>query len=234
MIKRYCSYIILISVLLLSCELLSAQIPENLPFTDTIGESDLTVSYSLNIKSVQKEGLAETYNGGVKTLFISKGRVRNRLVSLMRMQSVFYFQETNNRERTIAIVKESGKDKYKTYLSLKEWQQYNGKYDSSTCILSNDSILILGYQCKKATIILSEGQKIVVFYTELIRNSMIEIAEPAFARIPGLVLQYTYENEKAVLTYTAVSISDVAIAPAVFQVPAMGYKVREFVQTISR
>ncbi len=234
MSKKIWSYIILIFGLLLSCELLSAQIQENLPFIDTSGESDLTVSYSLNIKSLQKEGYAETYNGGLKTLFISKGRVRNRLVSLMRMQSVFYFRETGNRERTIAIVKESGKDKYKTYLSLKEWQQYNRKYDSSTCILSNDSILILGYQCKKATIILSEEQKIVVFYTELIRNSMFEIAEPAFAGIPGLVLQYTYENERAVLTYTAVSISDLAIAPAVFQIPAMGYPVRKFVQTNSR
>lgn len=234
MIKIFSSYIILISGLFCSCEFLSAQIPGTLPFADTTGESDLTVSYSLTIKSVQKEGHAETYNGGLKTLFISKGRIRNRLVSLMRMQSVFYFQETGKRERTIAIVKESGKDKYKTYLSLKEWQQYNRKYDSSTCILSNDSILILGYQCKKATLILSEGQKIVVFYTELIRNSMIEIAEPAFAGIPGLVLQYTYENERAVLTYTAVSISDVAIAPAVFQVPEQGYKVRKFVQAASR
>ena len=63
---------------------------------------------------------------------------------------------------------------------------------------------------------------------------MFEIAEPAFAGIPGLVLQYTYENERAVLTYTAVSISDLAIAPAVFQIPAMGYPVRKFVQTNSR
>src|SRR5580698_117967 len=53
-------------------------------------ERDLTISYSITITSKKPgTGIAETYNGGIETLFAGAHVARMRLVSLMRIQSIF-------------------------------------------------------------------------------------------------------------------------------------------------
>ena len=50
---------------------------------------DITVSWSISVASRKggDMGLAETYSGGVETLFATGGQARIRLVSLMRIQA---------------------------------------------------------------------------------------------------------------------------------------------------
>ncbi len=81
----------------------------------------LTVSYSVELKSNRSNtGIGETYNGGVKTIFISGDKARVRLVSLMRIESIFILPGNNTNHAVIA--KESGKNKYKYYLTPGEWE----------------------------------------------------------------------------------------------------------------
>jgi len=189
---------------------------------------DITVSYSVELKSTKSNtGIGETYNGGVKTVFASGNKVRIRFVSLMRTQSIFLFPE-NNANKTAAVTKESGKDKYKYYLSEEEWKQYNGKYDSITCQLTYDSAVILNYPCRKAIVSLKDGRSIAVYYTDSINRKNFAQAEPLFSCIPGLVLQYEYRYKKGKVIYTATSISEEKIDPLVFRVPEKGVATRKF------
>jgi hypothetical protein len=74
---------------------------------------DLTVSYSIGLKSRRSNtGIGETYNGGVETIFANDQEVRLRLVSLMRMQSIFILSDGRAQQKVI-ILKESGKNRYK-------------------------------------------------------------------------------------------------------------------------
>ncbi|MET2951850.1 hypothetical protein ABXV18_27720, partial [Vibrio owensii] len=66
-------------------------------------------------------GIGETYNGGVETFFTNARHARLRLVSLMRIQSIYV--SSDNTERT--IVKESGKNKYVSRMNGQEWKAYN-------------------------------------------------------------------------------------------------------------
>ncbi|WP_315818055.1 hypothetical protein [Paraflavitalea speifideaquila] len=135
--------------------------------TNKISE-DLTVTYTIELTKARKRniGIGETYNGGTKTIFVSNGLARLRLVSLMRMQSIFILP-TGNTERTAAIVKESGKNKNKVYLNAMQWKQYNAKYDQASCRFTEDSAVISGYSCNKVIITLTDGRTITAFYTKI-------------------------------------------------------------------
>jgi len=189
--------------------------------------SDLTVSYSIGVTSKKggDMGLGETYNGGVETLFAGNKDARLRLVSLMRVQSIF-LSTGDDQVRKFAIVKESGKDKYITHLTEKEWKQYNKKYDGVACKLTEDTAHILRHVCKKAIITLKDGKVITAWYTEAIQSPVFSSLEPAFSGVPGLVLKYEYAYRKKTISYTATAISRNPISPDVFTVPAAGAATR--------
>lgn len=195
------------------------------PVIDNKKEEDLTVTYSMELAKARKKsiGIGEAYNGGTKTLFVSNGLVRLRLVSLMRMQSIFILPPGNT-ERTAVIVKESGKNKHKIYLSANQWKQYNAKYDQAECrFVDDDTVVIAGYRCNKAVITLADGRTITAFYTRSIQRPELATVEPAFACIPGLVLKYIYEYKKGKITCTATAISRKQIDQDILKIPSKGY-----------
>lgn len=189
--------------------------------------SDLTVSYSIELKSKKKNmGIGETYNGGVKTIFVRHQQVRLRMVSLMRMQSVFVLP--GQPEKRVAIVKESGKDRYKYYLSGNDWKLYNREYEGAICNNTDDTLNIAGYSTKKAIIVLKSGQKITAWYTTAIREQALADAEPLFSCIPGLVLKYEYAYKKGTIIYTATAVNRNAIDPEVFIIPGDDFSLKKY------
>ncbi|HTI08503.1 MAG TPA: hypothetical protein VL832_08090 [Puia sp.] len=195
------------------------------------GESnghDLTVSYSIEVKSKKRNtGIGETYNGGVKTLFASDRQLRLRLVSLMRMQSVLIFPDSSLSPK-IVLLKESGKDKYKCYLTPGDWKLYNQKYEGVVCRITGDTARILNYVCKKAVLTLKSGKYITVYYTPAIQKPALARVEPLFSSIPGLVLKYEYTYRKGTVTYTATMVSRSSIDPDVFAIPGNEFPVKKF------
>jgi GLPGLI family protein len=180
---------------------------------------DLTISYAIEVKSKKNNtGIAETYNGGVKTVFIKDQQARLRLVSLMRMQDIFILQNAGERQK-IAIVKESGKNKYKSYLTPVQWKQYNSQYEGATCNLLNDTAMVLKYPCKKAVINLKNKKTLTVYYTTAFQKPGLPDMEPAFSCVPGLVLKYEYKYKRSTITYTATTITRDPIDPMVFKLP---------------
>ena len=203
--------------------------PAMLPMVFTMDGNDLTVSYSIGILSKRSNtGIAETYNGGVKTLFIGGRQGRLRLVSLMRIQSVFISTD-QDRLQKITIVKESGKNKYKSSLTEHEWSAYNKKYLGASCNLTDDTMHVLNYLCKKALITLKGGRTLTAWYTTAIQNVLFANLEPAFSGIPGLVLKYEYTLRRKTISYTATSISRNPLAPDVFTLPGADFPVKKFI-----
>lgn len=206
----------------------AAQDSTSLHQHDSVLNRNLTISYAVELISDEKnKGLGETYNGGLKTVFISGKNARVRLVSLMRIQSIYLLPHADTRGEAV-IVKESGKNKYRTFLSGKDWKSYNSKYDSATCMLTTDSVTILGYPCRKALVNLQDKRVITVYYTDSLYNPVFSTVDPAFKCIPGVVLKYEYSYKKGTISYTATSISTDRVTPDVFKIPSQGYAIRKF------
>jgi hypothetical protein len=183
-------------------------------------EKDLTIPYSITITSKKSAaGIAETYNGGIETLFAGAHVARLRLVSLMRIQSVFITTD-NGLLKSVTIIKESGNIKHRSALTPTQWTQYNKKYAGATCRFTQDTAIVLNHVCKKAIISLTDGRQLTAYYTPAIQRTVFAFLEPAFAQIPGLVLKYAYTYKKKTITYTATAISNNPISADILAVPA--------------
>ncbi|MFY7839654.1 MAG: hypothetical protein ACOVP7_05230 [Lacibacter sp.] len=203
------------------CAPVLAQQGTAIQLKDTGYLSTLTITYELQIESTKKNGHAESYNGSIKTIFIQDGKVRNRLVALMRIQSLFYFPSASYGTDTIISIKETGKERVVNRYTNAEWENLNRKYRNKRVEFFSDSVQILNYTCYKAVVWLDDGKKITAYYTKTIQNEMLQLTEPAFAGIPGVVLQYGYQNKEATVVYKATNITTDTIDRAVFQLPAI-------------
>jgi hypothetical protein len=195
---------------------------------DTITPENLTITYTIHTEGDNDEDIAETYNGGKKTIFVNGENVRVRLVSLMRTQSIFFNPAMKSGQKTAAVIKESGRDKHKFLLTKEQWTTYNGKYNGATCTPTGDSIQILDYMCKEAMITLVDGRTVKVYYTDTIIQPSLSLAEPVFSCVPGTVLQYEYIHRRGRIVYTAEDVSMQAIDKEVFDIPAKGYTLRQY------
>ena len=179
--------------------------------------SSMTVAYSLGLITTRKDnGVGETYNGGIQTLFDGGSAARLRLASLMRIQSIFMSGDT----RHYTIFEESGKPQKKIILTAGQWLRYNGKYSGAAYDLGADTVSILGYACKKALITLKNGDRLTAWYTPRIHTSAQQLLEPAFAGVPGLVLRYEYTCRRKTIRYNAISLSRKPIDPVVLAIPS--------------
>lgn len=188
----------------------------------------LTIIYQLKIEGINKGGIEETYNGGNKTIFISNENIRIRLVSLMRIESIFLNLSPDSGSKMVTIVKESGKDKYKSKLCWNDWKGYNKKYIGVHCIFSEETRTILNYPCKKATLKLIDGKELIVYYTSQFYSPLLAEADPIFSKIPGLVLQYQYKRKNKSITYTAFEINENKINKNLFLIPDKDCPVKNF------
>jgi hypothetical protein len=182
---------------------------------------EFVISYAIVVKGDKVNDIAETYNGGIKTAFVKNDIVRLRLVSLMRMQSIFYNNKKGLKQKNAAIVKESGKDRVKMYLNTKEWKKFNSKYDSTKCeIFKEDTIRILDKLCTKAIITTKDSTTLTAYFLPNLKSKALAAAEPLFASVPGLVMKYVYVKNEKSIEYTATSIKFAPIATSVFSIPS--------------
>jgi hypothetical protein len=190
---------------------------------------EFIASYAIVVKGKKIDGIAESYNGGVKVAFVQNDKVRLRLVSLMRTQSIFFNNKKGITSKVAAVVKESGKEKTRFYLSSKEWKIYNQKYDSNTCeIFKDDTLRILGKLCSKAVITTKKGSALTVYYYPGIKNNALTAAESVFSCIPGFVMKYIYTVGDKSIEYTITSVARKPIAASVFNIPVKGYKLQKY------
>lgn len=190
--------------------------------------TNISIVYDIVVtKKKHAGGLEETYNGGTRAVFVSKSKARIRLVSLMRIQSIF-FDHNIDVLKKVTIIKESGKSKYLFRLSAAEWKLYNKKYDSLVCDTSfTDSLTVAGYTCKKAVIRLEDGKEVTAFYTDSIRGISTFI-EPLFRCIPGTVLQYEFSTKRGTVLFKASELSLQNVATEIFRIPSRSAVVKKY------
>lgn len=187
-------------------------------FNGTNDSSDLTISYLIEVVSKKaKDDLGESYNGAVKTVFVSDRKIRLRLVSLMRIQSVIISVDEAE-DSLITFIRESGKNKSIKHFSTEHWNLLHKKYEGSEVAFLPDRLTILGYECKTARIQMPDKTFLNVYYTDQIKHSLFQHAEPMFRNIPGVVLKYEYVEKRVKLSYTATLLSRDKIDPEVFEV----------------
>jgi hypothetical protein len=221
----FLKYVIAFTILLFSLQNSFAQnLSVALPAKNA-NPKEFVISYAIKVEGAKKKALQQTYNGGLKTIFVKNNLVCIRLVSLMRMQSLYFNNEKWVKSNKASLVQESGKQKSILSLDKKQWLQYNSKNDSVRCdVYVDDTLTILNKLCNKAILTFKDSTNLIVYYLPGAKSNTLAAAEPIFATVPGLVMKYIYEVKNKSVSYTAVDIKFEKISNTVFLTPKTGLK----------
>lgn len=175
--------------------------------------AECTINYAIILDSTQPS------NNTTKTVYIKGNDSRIDIVSPSFSQTTFYDKNSGN----AVVLREFGNNKVITKLSKSQWIEKNKKYLESNISFNGDTKIILGYECKSASILTKDSSVINVFYATSIITSVKEF-EYQFKDIPGLVLEYEIEEGKQKIKYLATKINLSPVSTSKFDVPTAGYR----------
>ena len=181
--------------------------------------AECTVVYIVESQIGPDRGMLQK---ATKTVYIKSNNARIDLVAPSYSQSTIY----NKTTATATVLRSFGEDKYMTPLNVKQWRKVNAALDSIQIRITNDSISILDYTCKKAILQLKDGVDIIVFFTPAIVPSVREY-EYMFKDIPGFVLGYEMMDAagiKTVFRATQINLYN-PVSASRFDIPTKDYRV---------
>jgi GLPGLI family protein len=156
-----------------------------------------------------------------KTIYIKGNDSRVDLVSPAIKQSVIY----DKTQSTAIVLREFGNNKFMNKLDKNKWLEANKQFDGSSIVLSNESKNILGYECKKANLLLKDGTSFILYYAVAMTPSVKEF-EYQFKDVPGFVLEYQIKEQgsQIMVNYRADKISLSPVLASRFDIPVSGYR----------
>jgi GLPGLI family protein len=184
---------------------------------------DCTVVYNLAIEDPKADpNIVKALSGATKVLYIKGSKSRSELISTGFQQTTIY----DTKSDTVIVLREMGANKYISYLSGSKLAEQNKKFEGITFSQTNDTKIILGYECKRVVAKLENGTTYNVYYTPAIVPSNKEY-EYQFKDLPGFVLEYDgeFENGKSKVKYSASKITLTPVPNAKFDIPKSGYRV---------
>ncbi len=184
--------------------------------------AEATVVYSLEITDENGNALpSKALQGSSKTLYIKGKDARAELAS----PGFLHVTIANNIDSTAVLLREAQGNKFITRFDAKRWRQQNAKYLDITYAPTNDSKVIVGYECRKYIATQKDGNTFSVYCAVAITPSAVENVFQ-FANIPGFVLEIEQYNkeQKQYVRYTANSFSLSPVTTSKFEVPTKGYR----------
>lgn len=136
----------------------------------------------------------------------------------------------DSREGLGAIVREFGSQKILIPLDTSSWSDKNAWYRASSISYSTDEQKLLGYACKKASIKLSAGGQLEIWFTpEVVLDN--NDTEFQMGDIPGLVLSYEYVTDEMRVIYIARSLNFDPVPIQKFDIPNAGFRILSYAES---
>lgn len=185
-----------------------------------VAECTVVYNITLDDNSVDAE-TAATLKATMKTVYIKGVNSRTDLASPSFSQSVLY----NKNTATATILRSIGANKFMTKLDRAKWISEHARYTNMKLVKSDETKIILGYECKKLLLELTDGTSLTVFYAANIAPSVKEF-EYQFKDVPGFVLEYeATEDVGKKIKYMATQINFNPVAASRFDIPTSGYRI---------
>ncbi|MEI6584852.1 MAG: hypothetical protein WCL56_02155 [Sediminibacterium sp.] len=184
--------------------------------------AECTVQYKITLEDLKTDkDVQNAVQLSNKTVYIKGNDCRIDLMSPSLNQSIIY-EKLNG---SAVVLREFGNNKFMTKLSPEKWTTANKQYDEMTISLMDETKIILGYECKKAQLKLSDGTVYTIYYATSITPSVKEFEFP-FRDIPGFVLEYQIkELGETIVNYKASKIFLSPVQASKFDIPTSGYRI---------
>ncbi|MBS1510417.1 MAG: hypothetical protein JST86_06245 [Bacteroidetes bacterium] len=186
--------------------------------------SEGTITYDIVVQSGNKEPqMADAIDGGTVTVYLKGALTRSDMSSALGKESTIHDSKAGN----AVILKEYSGQKLMITLTRENWEEKNKQYSDIKFDLSDETITIAGYTCKKATAKLPNGKTFTVYYSPDLVVSNKEY-NTTFKNLPGLAMQYEYESSTAKYKYTLSKINFEPVLASRFEYPKSGYRVMTY------
>ena len=186
--------------------------------------AECTITYAIAVDSSSADiSFAENLKSATKTVLIKGSNCRVDILSKAFLQSIFYDKAGGG----ITILREFGNNKFITKLDSAMWRKENLEFDSMTIVITQETKKIIGYDCKKADLKLTNGKTYQVYFVPTLMPSVREF-EVEFKNIPGLVLAYFVQSKDGKkINYTATKLNLSPVPASKFDIPTTGYRLLE-------
>jgi len=194
----------------------------------TISEGVLT--YNITIQTGSKEPkMADMLDGATTTIYIKGSQSRSEMVSSLGSEITIL----DARTASGVILKAYSGQKLMITLEKPDWERKNKKYEGITFEITNETLDVAGYTCKKAIAHLTDGSSFVVYYSPdlIVANKEYEAQ---FKTLPGLAMQYEWQYGKMVFKYTMSKVSFESVPVSKFDIPKSGYREMKYGETIKK
>lgn len=188
--------------------------------------AECTIEFGISADSLSIEDAA----------YIASLRQSKKVVYIKGMQSRVDFINPGFTQTVIhrkdagaTILRQFGNNRFMMNLSHDQWIEENDKYRDVQFISLDETKSILNYTCKKARLILREGEEFEVYYVPNMIPSVRDY-EYQFSVVPGLVLAYeSTDQQKRRVKFLAARINFSPVQSTRFDIPSSGYRILEWV-----
>jgi len=185
--------------------------------------SEGTITYNISTQSIEKSSQADPLKGATNTIYLKGSLSRTDMLSSLGKETTIY----DGKAGLEVILKEYSGQKLMITLTKENRATQNKKFEGINFETTSETKQIAGYNCKKATAILKDGSLLTVYFAPEININNKEY-NPAFKNLPGLPVQYEFENGKLKFQYLLASIDFGPLPISKFDVPKSGYRVMTY------
>ena len=189
----------------------------------TISEGILTYTISTQTETQTGKGQPDPLKGATNTIYIKGGLSRTDMVSPLGRESTIYDSKTG----TGVILKEYSGQKLMITLTKENWLNQNKRFEGISFVTTSETKSIAGYSCTKATAKLNDGSLVTVYYASDVIVINKEYNQ-AFKTLPGLPVQYEFENGKMKFQYLLIAVNFASVPALKFDFPKSGYRVMSY------
>src|SRR5699024_8176432 len=147
--------------------------------------------YSVTTEVGNRRGIAETYNGALKTVSVGPDEGKIKQASLMRTQFLLYEYHPLPHQPQATMLKESGEDRQMVHISEAAWPQYaQEKLYSIPDAIPGDTKIFFGLKTVAYQMRLADGKILKAYILQEVNREILKNSEPFLGQFPGLPFQY--------------------------------------------
>ena len=182
--------------------------------------AELTLVYDAAISTGDNQPkLADAFDGATTTVYIKGTLSRSEMTSALASFTSIHDAKTG----TAVVLQEISGQKLLIRMTADNWKDKNKRYEGISFTNTNETKIIAGYKCIKATAAMKDGAAFTVYYTKDIipENSEYDVQ---FKNLEGLPLEYELTQGALKIKYTVSKINMNPVPASKFDIPKSGYR----------
>ena len=178
------------------------------------------LSYTISIETVKGEKqLGSASNGAILNLFITKDKSRTEMTSKLGVETTVF----DNKPGKGFILKEYSGQKLMITTNADNWSQKNQIISNLAFTVSDETTMVAGFNCKKATATSADGKTYIVYYDPTVKISN-KTYNNAFPQIEGMPVQYEIQLGNLIFKYTLTKYNTDVLPATKFDAPKVGFR----------